>query len=237
MTKNRITMKFDGRIVEALEDDTILTAARANGIFIPALCYFTGLSAVGACRLCLVEVKGVPRLLSACVTKVAADMEVTTNSPKLAKYRKMMLELLFAERNHVCAFCVSNGACELQALAQALGVTHIRYAYRYPRYAVEASHPRFIHDPHRCILCTRCARVCEEVEGARTWGVMGRGIHSKMMTDLNEPWGSSPTCTSCGKCVQVCPTGALAERGVAAGEIRRRENILPYIEAMRARGR
>ena len=199
--RRMVGLKIDGREVKAPEVQTLLDCARANGIFIPSLCHFRGLSDVGACRLCLVEVKGVPRLLSACVTKVAEGMDVATNTPKLQKYRRMILELLFAERNHICAICVSNGRCELQTLAMNLGVEHVRYPYRYPRIKVDATHGRFIYDANRCILCTRCARACEEVEGARTWNIGGRGIRSMMIADMNQPWGESRSCTACGKCV------------------------------------
>ena len=194
-----ITLKIAGNELKAVEGSTILDVARANDIFIPTLCNFAGLSNVGACRLCMVEVRGVPRLLPSCATMIVEGMDVTVDSPKVTKYRKMILELLLAERNHVCAACVSNGHCELQSLAQRLGVHHTRYPYRYPRFKVDASHARFNYDPNRCVLCTRCMRACEEVEGARTWNVMGRGIHSVMVTDLHQPWGESPSCTTCSK--------------------------------------
>ena len=232
-----ITLKIAGTEFKTGEGKTILDLARTNAIFIPTLCNFKGLSNVGACRLCMVEIRGVPRLLPACATQVAEGMDVTVDSPRLAKYRKMILELLFAERNHVCAACVSNGHCELQALAQRLGVDHTRYPYRYPVYKFDASHARFNYDANRCILCTRCMRVCEEVEGARTWNVMGRGINSVMVTDLHQAWGRSPTCTSCSKCVHVCPTGALSEKGSAVGEMVPRENVIPYLTSMRYSGR
>jgi bidirectional [NiFe] hydrogenase diaphorase subunit len=232
-----ITLKIAGMEFKTGEGKTILDLARTNGIFIPTLCNFKGLSNVGACRLCMVEIRGVPRLLPSCATQIAEGMNVTVDSPRLAKYRKMILELLFAERNHVCAACVSNGHCELQALAQRLGVDHTRYPYRYPVYKFDASHARFNYDANRCILCTRCMRVCEEVEGARTWNVMGRGINSVMVTDLHQAWGLSPTCTSCSKCVHVCPTGALSEKGSAVGEMVPRENVIPYLTSMRYSGR
>jgi bidirectional [NiFe] hydrogenase diaphorase subunit len=232
-----ISLKISGNEFKANEGSTILDVARANEIFIPTLCNFKGLSNVGACRLCMVEVRGVPRLLPACATLVAEGMDVTVDSPKVTKYRKMILELLFAERNHVCAACVSNGHCELQSLAQQLGVHHTRYPYRYPVFKPDASHPKFNYDANRCILCTRCMRACEEVEGARTWNVMGRGINSVMVTDLHQNWGKSPSCTSCSKCVHVCPTGALSEKGCAVGEMVPRENVFPYLTSMRYSGR
>ena len=232
-----ITLKISGIEFKTGEGGTILDLARANNIFIPTLCSFKGLSNVGACRLCMVEVRGVPRLLPACATLVAEGMDVTVDSPKVAKYRKMILELLLAERNHICAACVSNGHCELQTLAQQLGVDHTRYPYRYPVFNYDASHPKFNYDANRCILCTRCMRACEEVEGARTWNVMGRGINSVMVTDLHQLWGQSPSCTSCSKCVHVCPTGALSEKGCAVGEMVPRENVFPYLTSMRYSGR
>jgi len=227
------TLKIDDRDVSARQDETVLEVARQNGIFIPTLCELKGLSEVGACRLCLVEVKGTTKLLPACVTPVEEAMEVTTNSERLQKYRRAILELLFTERNHICSVCVSNGHCEMQALAQKLGITHIRYPYRYPKAQVDASHDRFVVDHNRCILCTRCVRVCDEIEGAHTWDVMGRGIDALVITDLNQPWGSSESCTSCGKCVHVCPTGALFEKGKSVAEMLKRRQFLPYLTLMR----
>jgi bidirectional [NiFe] hydrogenase diaphorase subunit len=227
------TLSIDGKDVSARAEQTILSVARENGIFIPTLCALRGLSIVGACRMCLVEVKGSNRLLAACATRVEEAMEVTTDSERLRKYRKQILELLFVERNHICAVCVSNGQCELQTLAQRLDITHVHYPYRYPKAEVDGSHERFIVDHNRCILCTRCVRVCEEIEGAHTWDVMGRGIDAKVITDLNEPWGSSETCTGCGKCVHVCPTGALSEKGRSVAEMMKRRQFLPYLMLMR----
>ena len=228
-----LTFKIDGRDVSAREDETILAIARQNNIFIPTLCHLDGLSDYGACRLCLVEIAGSPKLVPACVTCPREGIEVSTSSEKVQSYRRKILELLFTERNHVCSVCVSNGHCELQDLAVRLGLTHVRYRYLFPRFNLDASHDRFTLDPNRCVLCLRCVRVCDEIEGAHTWDVMNRGIGSRVVTDLNLPWGESPTCTGCGKCVQVCPTGALSEKGRSVAEMVKRRQFLPYLQMMR----
>ena len=227
------TLIIDGKEVSASEEQTILQVARENGIDIPTLCQLDGLTSVGACRLCLVEVKGSPKLFPACVTSVTEGMEVTTTSERLGRYRRRILELLFAERNHICSVCVSNNHCDLQTMAKDLGMSHVRFPYMYPSLVVDASHQRYTMDHNRCILCTRCVRVCDEIEGAHTWDVMGRGIEARVITDLNQSWGSSDSCTSCGKCVQVCPTGALSEKGKSAGEMQKRRAFVPYLNLMR----
>jgi bidirectional [NiFe] hydrogenase diaphorase subunit len=191
-----------------------------------------GLSDVGACRLCLVEIKGTGKLQAACVTAVFEGMDVSTNSERLQKHRRTILELLFAERNHVCSVCVANGHCELQTLGQEQGLTHVRLPYRNPELTVDASLDRFTVDHNRCILCTRCVRVCAEIEGAHVWDVANRGIDSIVITDLHDNWGSS-SCTRCGKCVQVCPTGALFDKSKVGSDHPKYPDFLPYLNLMR----
>ena len=227
------TLRINGTDVSARADQTILDAARENDIFIPTLCHLDGLSEAGACRLCLLELKGSPRLYPACVTLVEEGMEVSTESPRLENYRRMAIELLFAERNHVCSICVANNMCTLQDLAHRLGVTHVRFPYRYPSLPVDTSHERFTLDHNRCILCTRCVRVCTEIEGAHTWDVQGRGVNSRIISDLEQPWGTSDTCTSCGKCIQACPTGALFEKSKVGVLTRKDPDFLTYLKEMR----
>lgn len=234
MSKVRIkTLKIDDKDVGAREDQTILEVARDNGIHIPTLCQLDGLTNLGGCRLCLVEIKGSNKLLPSCVTAVEEGMEVSTNTERLQKYRRNIVELFFTERNHVCAVCVSNNNCELQNLAKQVGMTHVHFPYMYPTLSVDATHSRFALDHNRCVLCTRCVRVCDEIEGAHTLDIRGRGIEAYVITDLEQVWGESETCTSCGKCVNVCPTGALFEKNKSVAEMKKQTKFLPYLTMMR----
>lgn len=228
-----ITLKIDGVDVSGVEGQTILEVAKENNIEIPTLCNVEGLTAVGACRLCLVEISGIPKLLPSCTTTIGEGMNVATNSEKLLKYRQTVLSLMFSERNHICAVCVSNGHCDLQAMLQKLDMDHIKVPYLYPKVEIDATHERYVLDHNRCILCGSCGRVCAEIEGAFTKGVKNRGINTRVINDFNDNWGDSMTCTSCGKCVQVCPTGALSEKGKAVAEQFKRDSFVQYIRAMR----
>lgn len=224
-----VTLTINDELVSARSDQCLLGVIREQGIDIPTLCHMEGLSERGGCRLCLVEIKGSNKLLAACVTPVQEGMSVYTHSERLVKYRRMTMELLLSERNHFCAVCVMNGNCELQSEAAKLSVDHVRYDYLCPDLPLDASHNRYGLDHNRCILCTRCVRVCDEVEGAHTWDVMGRGVNSMVITDLAQPWGESFSCTNCGKCVQVCPTGALFEKGASVAEMEKRHDFLSWI--------
>ena len=226
------TLVIDGRELSARRGQTILEVAREHDIYIPTLCSLEGLSSVGACRMCLVEIKGSNKLLPACLATVFESMEVSTNTERLQRHRRTILELLFAERNHICSVCVANGHCELQALGQEQGLTHVRLPYRNPELTVDASNERFTIDHSRCILCTRCVRACAEIEGVHVWDVMGRGINSIIISDLHEDWGTS-SCTRCGKCVQVCPTGALFDKSKIGSDHPKYPDFLPYLNLMR----
>lgn len=233
---SKIKLSIDGKEVHCDAGKTLLEVCREQKVDLPTLCYFEGLSTVGACRLCVVQIEGSPKLLPACTTPASEGQKVTTVTEKLTKYRRMIVELFFAERNHVCAVCVANNHCELQNLGYKVGMDHVRFPYLYPECKVDATHPDYVMDHNRCIMCTRCVRVCDEVESAHNWDVMGRGFQSRIIADFNLPWGQSETCTSCGKCVEICPTGALWPKSAVLGGLEKKpETISELIEKRKAK--
>jgi bidirectional [NiFe] hydrogenase diaphorase subunit len=218
-----VKLKIDGIEVAAYEGETILSAAKRAGIRIPALCYLDGLSGYGGCRLCIVEVKGSPKLFPACTTPVSNGMEVITNSEKLKKYRKITIELLLSEKPHVCAVCVANGNCELQDLAKEFGVDHLRFEREWTRQKIDLTHDFLVLDNNRCILCARCVRVCDEIEGVHALDIKFRGKDSQIIIDLDDDWGASFSCTSCRKCARVCPVGAIYVRDKPVSETKNKD--------------
>ncbi len=231
-----VPVTIDGEEHLAFEGETILDLARRVGVRIPTLCQLDGLSVYGGCRLCVVQTEGDHRLKPACATEVTGDLEVTTSTHEIREHRRRIVELLFAEGNHICAFCVSTGYCELQDLATEHNVDHIHYDYEYPRNTVDASHPKYLLDRDRCVLCTRCVRVCDEFEGAHVWDIANRGSESRIVAGLDIPWGESESCPWCGKCVLVCPTGALSFKGRSTGEMVHDPEVIAFLSRARREG-
>ncbi len=232
----KITIYIDDKKLEVETGRTILDVCKENNIEILTMCHLKGLTDIGACRLCLVEIEGINKLLSACTTKVAANMVIHTQTERIKRYQRITAELFFAERNHMCSVCVANGKCELQNLGYKVGMDHIRYPHLFPQCNVDTSHPWYVLDHNRCIMCTRCVRVCGEVEGAFNWGVMNRGNQVRVISDFNTPWGDSTTCTSCGKCLHACPTGAIWPKAIVQGQLDKKPNIIGELMDKRKMG-
>ena len=207
-----ITLIIDGKKVKGETGDTILDVCEKNGIDVPTLCHFKGLTDVGACRMCIVEI-GEKRVAinTACTTQALDGMVVKTDTERLNNLRKINIELLLAERNHFCMFCEMSGDCELQDLAYRFKIDYIRYPLLFPKLPLDASHKYIVIDHNRCILCGRCIRACDELEANHTLDFRERGWQKMINIDLNSTLCES-TCTSCGSCIQVCPTGAIFDK-------------------------
>ena len=206
-----VNIKINGVSYEVAAGSTILEAAHSVGIEIPTLCYLKEINAIGACRICVVEVKGAKSLVTACVYPVNDGMEITTNSAKVLAARRTNLELLLSTHDQNCLSCVRSTDCELQKLCRDYGVNGQRFTGDREVYAIDDSAPHMIRDNNKCILCRRCVAACKANQAVGVIGPTERGFSTHIACAFEAPLGESP-CVSCGQCITVCPTGALTEK-------------------------
>ena len=216
-----VHLKINDRVIEAESGQTILQAARDNGIYIPTLCYLKDINKSGACRVCLVEVKKARTLLSACTTPISEGMEVWTNSDRAFAGRKNTLELLLSNHNKDCLACKRSGNCELQTLCEEMGIRTSEYQGAHTEPSYDDFSYGIIRDTSKCILCQRCIETCKKVQGLGILGLENRGFKTIVAPIYNKSF-SDVDCMQCGQCVINCPTGALTEK----------ENISEVIAAL-----
>src|SRR3974390_2883833 len=211
-----VTLPIDGQSVTVPEGTSIMRAAMEMGTQIPKLCATDMMDAFGSCRLCLVEVEGMRGTPASCTTPVAAGMKVHTQTEKLKKLRRGVMELYISDHPLDCLTCSANGDCELQDMAGAVGLRDVRYGYsgaKHPNPGKDESNPYFTYEPSKCIVCSRCVRACAEVQGTFALTIAGRGFTSVVSPGMEEAFLGSE-CVSCGACVQACPTATLPEKSV-----------------------
>ncbi|MDH4571717.1 formate dehydrogenase subunit alpha [Salinicola acroporae] len=215
-SETQVALTIDGHSISVPEGTSVLRAAALAGITIPKLCASDNLEAFGSCRLCAVEIEGRRGLPASCTTPVSEGMAVTTQNARLAKLRRNVMELYISDHPLDCLTCPANGDCELQDMAGAVGLREVRYGFEGANHLdaeTDASNPYFSFDPSKCIVCSRCVRACNEVQGTFALTIEGRGFDSKVAAGQNEPFMDSE-CVSCGACVQACPTSTLMEKSV-----------------------
>ncbi len=203
-------LMINGKQVTIADNSTILEAAQSVGIKIPTLCYLEGLTPMGACRVCMVEVEGRATLVAACTTPVRENMVVHTNSRKAREARKVVVELLLSEHDGDCQLCERSDDCELRQLAQELGIREVRYQGEKPPAMLDVSSVALIRDSAKCIKCRRCVQVCSEVQRVGALSAQFRGYHSTIAPAFNDAL-ESIACVQCGQCAAVCPGGAIIE--------------------------
>ncbi len=212
MSKNMVNLKINGKDIQVPEGYTILQAAREAKIHIPTLCYLKDLNELGACRMCVVEIKGARALQAACVYPVAEGIEVFTNSPKVRSARKATLELILSNHNKKCLSCVRNGNCELQKLSEELGIDKVRFGTEEEntKYELDNSSPSYVRDNNKCVLCRRCIAACDNQQ-ISVIQAKERGFATNIGGAFDLPVAETP-CIYCGQCIVACPTGALSEK-------------------------
>ena len=202
------TMTIDGRKVEFTDEKNVLTVIRNAGINIPTLCYHSELSTFGACRLCTVE-DNRGKTFASCSEEPRDGMVIYTNTDKLRKYRKLIVELLLAAHCRDCTTCIKSGECVLQELAHRLGVRNVRFQNTREHHELDFSSPSIVRDPNKCILCGNCVRACEEIQGIGALGFAFRGTEAMVMPAFNKKIAETQ-CVNCGQCRVFCPTGAIS---------------------------
>ncbi len=206
-----VTLKINGQDITVPADYTILQAAKEAGIDIPTLCYLKDVSKTGSCRMCVVEIKGARNLQAACVYPVSEGLEVYTNTPKVRRSRKVTLELLLSNHERKCLTCVRNRNCELQTLAEELGIEEISYEGERIPHEIDDLSPSIIRDNNKCVLCRRCVSVCKDIQTVGVIDATERGFNTTISTAFNKSLGEVP-CVNCGQCITACPVGALREK-------------------------
>jgi len=211
-----VTVEIDGLPARVKAGSTIMRAARESGVAVPKLCATDSVKPFGSCRLCVVEVEGRNGYPASCTTIVEEGMKISTQTDALARLRRNVMELYISDHPLDCLTCAANGDCELQDMAGAVGLREVRYGYAGENHLdaeIDDSNPYFSFDPSKCIVCSRCVRACDEVQGTFALTIEGRGFESKVAASINESFVDSE-CVSCGACVQACPTATLMEKSI-----------------------
>ena len=230
------TFTIDGRIIPFAEGQTIIQAATAAGVFIPHLCYHPDFKPHGSCKLCTVKVNG--RHTASCTMRAMAGMVVESDTEEINGERRALTQMLFVEGNHFCPSCETSGNCQLQATAYHLGMMSPHYDHFFPNRAVDASHPDFLLDFNRCILCSLCVRASRDVDGKNVFALSGRGIATHLVVNAKSGQLGDTNFTPADKAAQVCPVGVILRKrqGFAVPIGERTYDRKPIGEIVDARG-